>query len=114
MLLIILRGWPTRQVEDHANFRVSRVCTHIRFFELETFRSFQMFNVLEDSGREVVQTDDSRSYVCEYVADPAAEKPGPARYQNTLPAKRFRVNRLLDLFDVFLDDRVHQSYYRTS
>src|SRR2546422_10040568 len=62
MLLVILWCWPTCQVEDHVNFRVSRVGTHVRFFELEALRSLEMLNVLEDSCREVVQADDFRSY----------------------------------------------------
>src|SRR5207245_11096093 len=92
----------------------SRVSTHIRFFEYETLRSLQMVNVLKDPCRKIVQTDDFRSYFAKNVTDPAAEKPGPAGYQNTLLAKCFRVNGLLDLFDVSLDDRVHQSWRLTS
>src|SRR5438445_9456980 len=77
MLLVILWCWPTCQVEDHVNFRVSRVDTHVRFFEFEALRSLEMLNVLEDPCRQIVQTEDSRSYLAEYVANPAAEEPGP-------------------------------------
>ncbi len=67
-----------------------------------------MFNVLEDSCRKIVQTDDSRSYFAEDVADPATEKPGPAGHQDSLSLKRLGVNGFLDLFYVFLDYRVFQ------
>src|SRR2546428_13615402 len=98
-------------MEDHVDFRVSRICAHVSFFEFETFRSFEMLNVLEDPCREVVQADDFRSYFAKNVADPAAEKPGPAGYQDTLPVKRFRVQGFLDLFYAFLDDRGSQSWH---
>src|SRR6266568_7683639 len=101
-------------MEDHVNFRVSRVCANIRFFELETLRSLQMVNILKDPCRKIVQTGDFRSYFAKEVIDPAAEKPGSAGYQNTLLAKCFRVNGFLDLSYVFLDDRVHQSWRLTS
>src|SRR6266571_8485763 len=97
MLLVILWCWPTCQVEDHVNFRVSRVCAYVLFFELETLGFLQMVNVLEDPCREIVQTDDLRTNLAEYVADPAPKKPGPAGYQNILSAKRFRVNGFPDL-----------------
>src|SRR2546425_13323826 len=61
MLLIILRGRPTCQVENHVNFRVSRVCAYVLFFELETLGSLQMINILEDPCREIVKTDDPRT-----------------------------------------------------
>src|SRR5260370_25210635 len=72
-----------------------------------------MFDVLKDSCRKVVKTDDVRSYLPEHVADPATQKSRPTRDQDILPLKRSRVDGSLNLIYVFLDYRVFQSRHLT-